>query len=204
MEIWKDIKGYEGLYQVSNLGRVKSLDRIVKDNTKDRYQKLKGCILKSTSNGNDYQVVYLTKNSKRKNYYVHRLVAEYFIANPNNYKQVNHKDLNKHNNSVDNLEWITDIDNKKHYQSTEKAKVINTQKGIQMHNKLLNKLEKNKDILINGYIIQNKTIAELSKLTNIGRNSISKFLKYNGIKIVRKPIYRTFNRDAMGRFAKTS
>ena len=107
IEIWKDIKDYEGLYQVSNLGRVKSLDRIVKDTTKDRTQTLKGREIKTTDNGNGYKLVCLTKNSIRKNKYVHRLVAETFIPNPDNLKEVNHKDLNKNNNSVCNLEWVS-------------------------------------------------------------------------------------------------
>ena len=99
MEIWKDIKNYEGFYQVSNYGRIRSLNRIVKDTTKNRKQRIKGQILKNTDNGNGYQLVFLTKNSRRKNYYVHRLVAEHFISNPNNYKEINHKNFNKLDNS---------------------------------------------------------------------------------------------------------
>lgn len=92
-EIWKDIPNYEGLYQVSNLGRVKSLFK---------YKK----ILKPRQR-NGYLRVSLTKNNKSTNYAVHRLVAQAFISNPNNLPEVNHKDENKQNNCVDNLEFCT-------------------------------------------------------------------------------------------------
>lgn len=95
-EIWKDIKGYEGLYQVSNFGRVKSLV-----NNKGQYrEKILNPII-----GNGYYRVRLFKNKQNKLYSVHRLVAEAFIPNPDNLPQVNHRDENKLNNSVDNLEW---------------------------------------------------------------------------------------------------
>lgn len=96
MEQWKDIKGFEGLYQVSNEGRVKSLG-----NDKSRKEK----ILKGRNNGKGYLVVCLWKDGKRVWKLIHRLVAETFLPNPNNYKEVNHKDECKTNNSVDNLEW---------------------------------------------------------------------------------------------------
>lgn len=93
-EIWKDIKDYEGHYQVSNLSRVKSIkfgkEIIMKQNIK-----------------RGYYYVGLLKNGKQKNYLVHRLVAEAFLDNPNNYPCVNHKDEDKLNNNVDNLEWCT-------------------------------------------------------------------------------------------------
>ena len=92
-EIWKDIPNYEGLYQVSNLGRVKSLFK---------YKK----ILKPRPR-NGYLRVSLTKNNKSTNYAVHRLVAQAFISNPNNLPEINHKDENKQNNCVDNLEFCT-------------------------------------------------------------------------------------------------
>ena len=97
-EIWKDIKGYEGLYQVSNLGRVKSLPR--KNHPKEEFRNL-------SPDSKGYLRVNLFKNNKGKTHKVHRLVAEAFIPNPNNYPQVNHKDENKANNNVDNLEWCT-------------------------------------------------------------------------------------------------
>lgn len=97
-EIWKDIKGYEGLYQVSNYGRIKSF---IKDEK----------ILSFCDNGNGYLYITLRKNGIRKNYYIHRLVATYFLENPFNKNVVNHKDFNIKNNNADNLEWVTQYEN---------------------------------------------------------------------------------------------
>lgn len=98
-EIWRDIVGYEGLYQVSNLGRVRSMDRY--DNLK-HFRKGK-ILIQHIYTG--YLYVSLCKNGKIKMYRVHRLVAMAFIPNPNNLPQVNHKDENKQSNIVENLEW---------------------------------------------------------------------------------------------------
>lgn len=104
-EIWKDIEGYEGLYQVSNLGRVKSLDKYINSGIKNNsYVKRKEKILKLKFNQGYYEVT-LTHNHKRRFCKVHRLVAQAFIPNPNNFPQVNHKDENKLNNCVENIEW---------------------------------------------------------------------------------------------------
>ncbi len=101
-EIWKDIKGYESVYQVNNYGQVRSLDRY------DSLGRFKpGVILSESDNGNGYKKVQLYKNGSHKIFYIHRLVAEAFIANPDNLPQVNHKDEDKSNNCVDNLEWCT-------------------------------------------------------------------------------------------------
>ena len=87
MEIWKDIKGYEGLYQVSNLGRVKSSKKIL------------------SPSKTEYLKVSLSKNGAQNTHYIHRLVAQAFIDNKSNLPFVNHIDENKHNNNVNNLEW---------------------------------------------------------------------------------------------------
>ena len=98
-EIWKDVAGYEGLYQVSSFGRVKSLGH-------DAWHK--GRILKQHLDGKGaYFLIALHKNKTKENMLVHRLVTQHFIPNPNNLPQVNHKDENKKNNHVDNLEWCT-------------------------------------------------------------------------------------------------
>ena len=102
MEIWKDIEGYGGLYQVSNLGRVKSLNY-------NRTKKEK--ILKPRSNKDGYLNVNLYKEGRMKTCLVHRLVAKAFIPNPDNKSQVNHRDEDKTNNCVDNLEWMTRREN---------------------------------------------------------------------------------------------
>jgi hypothetical protein len=106
MEIWRDIKGYEGLYQVSNKGRVKALKRTWKcgkngctTRTSDE------CIMSLCNGTKGYKIIRLQSNGKRETLKVHRLVAEAFIPNPNNLPQVNHKDECKSNNFVENLEW---------------------------------------------------------------------------------------------------
>lgn len=96
-EIWKDIPGHEGKYQVSNLGRVRSLNY-------NRTGKIK---LLKQGNVNGYKVVILYKDGKKKTYLVHRLVAIAFLLNPNNLPIINHKDENPSNNNVNNLEWCT-------------------------------------------------------------------------------------------------
>jgi len=106
MEEWKDIKGFEGLYQVSTLGRVRSLDRYVKAKSAS-LKLIKGCIIKTWINRCGYVQVHLCKNSHTKPHLVHRLVAEAFISNPNNYPCVNHKSEKKTENNVENLEWCT-------------------------------------------------------------------------------------------------
>ena len=103
-EIWKDIEGYEGLYQVSNLGNVKSLDHMRKNGTNEYMQK--GKLLKpQLNNKTRYFHIRLSKNGKVKNFLLHRIIAQAFIVNPNNYKEINHKDENPSNNSLQNLEW---------------------------------------------------------------------------------------------------
>ena len=103
-EYWKPVVGYEGLYMVSNRGRVKSFDRWVKSrNGSVRF--CKGRILKPVTNDRGYLCVELWKNNKRKSCKVHRLVAEAFIPNTYNLPMINHRDENKSNNNVNNLEW---------------------------------------------------------------------------------------------------
>lgn len=111
-EIWKDIEDYEGIYQISNLGRVKSLEKTMWNNHQNI--KKEEMILKPNKDGKGYFCVKLYKNKKCKMKKVHRLVAQAFIDNPNNKKQVNHIDGNKENNCVNNLEWCTCQENIKH------------------------------------------------------------------------------------------
>lgn len=107
-EIWKDVVGYEGLYQVSSLGRVKSYARLVK--CKSGYRKQPSKILTNCFDGSYYHVT-LFRDSKRKMVLVHQIVAIAFIPNPQNKKTINHKDGNKLNNKVENLEWATYSEN---------------------------------------------------------------------------------------------
>lgn len=113
-EIWKDIQDYETLYAVSNFGRVKSFDRILRSKGGERTSK--GKILKPQSNEHGYLMVGLSKNGICKNITIHRLVAKAFLSNMRNLTEVNHIDGNKTNNRVDNLEWTTHAQNMKHSQ----------------------------------------------------------------------------------------
>lgn len=113
-EIWKDIPGYEGLYQVSSLGRVKSLQRYIRYST-GRVQLLPERILKNSQQSTGYYTVGLyDSNHKSKTLSVHRLVATTFLDNPNNLPEVNHSDGDKSNNAVTNLEWCTELYNNHH------------------------------------------------------------------------------------------
>ena len=98
MEVWKDIKGYEGLYQVSDMGRVRSKNGVLHLNT----------------NTYGYKHITLSKGDVQKTVVVHRLVADAFIDNPHNKPQINHIDGNKENNAVVNLEWVTQGENNRH------------------------------------------------------------------------------------------
>lgn len=118
-EKWKDIKDYEGLYQVSNLGNVKSLDRKIvgKDKIeKPYYGRVLSFLYSKQTKKHPLKrcCVELWKDGSRKRAFVHRLVACAFIENPNNKPQVNHIDGNPLNNCVENLEWVTNSENVKH------------------------------------------------------------------------------------------
>ena len=119
-KIWKPIIGYENLYKINNYGEVLSL----------RSNK----ILKPNNNGIGYFIIQLCKNGKRKNYLIHRLVAEHFLDNPNNLAEVNHKDEDKSNNFVNNLEWC------KHKYNMNYKQLQKRQQISKEYNKLLKSL----------------------------------------------------------------
>lgn len=160
-EIWKDIPGYEGLYQVSNLGNIKSLDRykIIK-------AKIKGRILKPGINSQGYYQVVLNKNGRTKHVRINRIVAQVFIKNEKNKKEVNHKDGNKQNNCVDNLEWVTPKENMQHAKINN---LINPVKGKEHYKAKKIKQYTKDNIFIKEYF----SVAEASKQTNILRSAIS-------------------------------
>ena len=117
-EIWKDIEGYEGLYQVSNLGRVRKLAnvsrRLNRWGTYTEYHQKERIIKPAFDSDKQYQFVSLSYQGKKQLVLVHRLVAKAFIPNPDNLPQVNHKDENTTNNRADNLEWVTQLVNNNH------------------------------------------------------------------------------------------
>lgn len=124
MEIWKDIKGYEGLYKVSTFGNVKSNNKILKPYIE------KG----KRSNIRDSLYVSLSNHGKVKKFYIHRLVASTFLNNDDilNKIEVNHKDGDRYNNHVENLEWVSKIDNIRH---AFKNKLIKTEKKVNQYSK---------------------------------------------------------------------
>lgn len=161
---WKEIKGYEGYYEVSNTGLVRSVDRIITDsNGKQRF--LRGNIMKACEsknrdrNGTGYYVVNLRKSDGGKVIPIHRLVAETFIKNDNNLPTVNHIDGNKHNNIVSNLEWSSYSENNFHA----------------LHHNLRNPRRNpiaQKDMNGN-FIGEYESVTEAARLTGISRGMIS-------------------------------
>lgn len=146
-EIWENINGYEGLYQVSNLGRIKSLPKFHQGER----------ILKSRLNKYGYLYIGLIKESLKKSYTIHRLVAKAFIINSNNYPCVNHKDENKLNNNIENLEWCTvDYNNNYGNRINNAAKKNRGRKNSQISIERMriaakNRRTKKKVGVINGY-----------------------------------------------------
>lgn len=122
-EIWKDIDGYEGDYQISNIGNVKSLKNNI--------------ILVPSITVYGYKRVCLSKNGIKKNMVIHRLVATAFVENPNKYKIVNHKDENKLNNNADNLEWC-DIKYNTNYGTCIERRAKNKQRAVVQYDRDMN------------------------------------------------------------------
>ena len=129
MEVWKPIDGYDGIYEVSNMGRVRSLDQKVFNRVLGEFIR-KGQILKPVPNSNGYLRVSLGYKKPKKRFFVHRLVAKAFIPNDNPEKNcVNHKDFDYTNNAAENLEWVTHLENVNY--SYKKGRYIRTDEWIQ-------------------------------------------------------------------------
>jgi hypothetical protein len=161
-EIWKDIIGYEGFYQVSNLGRVKSCERYVK-HFKGGNRLLKSKPIKISSDSYGYKIVCLCKNGLEKTLKVHRLVAIAFIDSVENKLQINHIDGIKSNNCVENLEWVNNSENMKHAHLIGlKKTMINNEKAVLVFNKLSNE-----------FIQEYVSIANAARNLNIRRTDIS-------------------------------
>lgn len=147
MEIWKDIKGYEELYQISSFGRVKSLPRMMKKRKCEEIIKTPSKVPKG------YLRIGLCKNGDIKYYSIHRLVAEAFIPNPNNLPCVNHKDCNPQNNEVSNLEWVSYKENNSYKNHNLKRNISSAiyylKKDYPKEQEIISQLEKIKE-KING------------------------------------------------------
>lgn len=169
-EIWKDIKGYEGLYQISNLGNVKSLERYKQNHgvTQLVGEKIKSTRLLSSG----YLVTDLYKDNKSKTAKIHRLVAETFIPNPNSKETVNHIDGNKLNNRVDNLEWATHREQNEHFYKTGLKSKESINKTIQS---MIKSTSKQVQCLNTNKVYS--SIHEASKDTKISNTLISRCCK---------------------------
>lgn len=167
-EIWKDVKDFEGLYQVSNRGRVRSLDKKVCCGIKNNPEVVKkGRILNPLKTGSNYLFVQIYKNRKPKIIFIHRLVAQAFIPNPNNYSIVNHRDENPLNNDVDNLEWCNQSYNINY--GNRNRKVAEKLKNYpKFSHKVIQKT-------LDGKIIKSwESISEANRVLNIQRSGIAK------------------------------
>ena len=163
LEIWKDIPEYEGLYQVSNFGNVKSLAR----RNKNRVNQEKLMKLKLNSSG--YYQVWLCKNNHNKGFFVHRLVALVFIPNENNLPEVNHIDAIKTNNIISNLEWCSHVDNMKH---ANKLGLISTKEMTKSKRKYTkNDLHKVLELKT-----ANKSHRQISKDTGIHKSTVKRMI----------------------------
>lgn len=142
--MWKDIKNYEGLYKVNENGEIKSLERdvIYKNGRLHHYEEK---ILKTRVAKSGYIDVALHKDGKITYFLVHRLVAEAFIPNPNDYPQINHKDEDKRNNNVSNLEWCTADYNINYGTRNERTRITNITNG---------KLSRKVKQILNGVVIK--------------------------------------------------
>lgn len=133
----KSVKGYEGYYEVDQFGRVYGVDRmiLVNDNGRQYNKLLKAKQMKQSIHTKGYKTVSLTKDGKTKTCYVHRIVAEAFVDNPDNLSFINHKDEDKTNNFVDNLEWCTNEYNINYGTATKRrARALKGKKHTKEHN----------------------------------------------------------------------
>lgn len=172
-EIWKNVVDYEGLYEVSNLGQVRSMPR--KGTFRDKH------ILRQAKNNNGYPMVHLFKNGKGKAIAVHRIVAKTFLKNPLNKRDVNHIDGNKENNNISNLEWTTHTENMKHARKHNliaiSNNVINQGKKIgKKYGKKNGKKRAKKVIQYKDNNILNvwNSLTEANKNTNVAISEISR------------------------------
>lgn len=173
-EIWKDIPLYEGVYQASNLGRIKSVERVALKNYRGN-RIVKERIMLGTVNRDGYLKVHFKHNDINKGYFIHRLIAQTFIPNPLNKPQVNHKDGNKLNNSVNNLEWVTNLENQQHAvrMGLKSHKTVNN-KSIEKYDMCDNFIECYNSLTLASKV--NKiSIGNLSSCCNGKRNSAGGF-----------------------------
>lgn len=164
-EIWKDIKGFEGRYQISNSGNIKSLERYVYCRSKTNPKKIEECILKQRLDKDGYLTVNLKIEQKVTIKKVHRLVAEAFVENPLNKSDVNHINGLKSDNRIENLEWVTTKENSQHRTRTRLTKPILDDEQIEY-------IQKNVVIYNDGKKHEN-SISDLARRFNVDRRTIT-------------------------------
>ncbi len=167
MEIWKDIEGYKGIYQISNLGMVKSLDRVIHCPT--YLSRVNEIIMKQGWSWGGYRSVNLLDGLIRKKHLIHRLVGIAFVENKHDKKQVNHIDGNKENNNSSNLEWCTHSENIQHAYNN---KLIPCRKGENHPNAKLT----NNDVLSIRKLKGLFKVVEIAEKYKVKRTVISKIL----------------------------
>lgn len=183
-EVWKPVVGWEGLYEVSNKGRVRSLDRYIvndihrKDGSIYHQEYFKqGTILKGHNNGHSYINVGLHGNGRKdKHVYIHIMVAQAFIPNPDNLPEVNHKDFNKANNTVENLEWVSRRDNQLHYRKSKRAKADLEKRDSKIASKICKKIIDNKDVILTLYK-KGYSIVEIAEEVHLGRDFVTSIIQ---------------------------
>lgn len=174
-ELWKDVVGYEGRYQVSNMGRVKSLERKVWNGR--GYGTVSEKILKPRKNKYGYLDVLLHRDGKAKRYRVNRLVASAFIPNPQGLPEVNHINEDKTDNSLENLAWVTHKENINHGTRTERqAEKLRGKKQTEEHVR-----KRSKPIMaidkISGLIVEFSSSMEAERVLGINHSNITQCCK---------------------------
>lgn len=170
-EIWKDVVGFEGLYKVSNFGNVMGMGKSWVCGMYNKIRTKPKSILPKSTNTSGYHQIWLSKNKNGKNYRVHRLVAEAFLENPENKKDINHKNGNKTDNGLDNLEWCTRSENVLHaFKNDLKKPSSGSKHGM-------SKL-KEYDVLKIRELAGKHTKLELAEMFGVGRRSINNIVNH--------------------------
>lgn len=176
-EIWKDIPGYEGYYQASTFGRIRSLDRDRVD-TLGRKFRVKGTIRKPATSKDGYLELDLNCDGHVKYFRVRRLVAITFIPNPENKPEVNHKDGNKKNNSALNLEWVTSLENIHHAIETGLKRRTNLPESS-LDGLLKSKFTNSKTVICEETSEVYRTITEASEKLHVTSDTIRFAITYH-------------------------
>lgn len=176
MELWKDINGYEGYYQVSSYGRVRGLTRKIYPRTGSKPYIVKGRIIKDGTSTGGYRMITLSKDGNNNIFRVHRLVAEAFIPNPLNKSTVNHKDECVTNNNVKNLEWMSQSENNNYgtrkYRQRHHPNVVGHKFNITKEKLYKDLAHLTYDEISNKYGVSRTTIISYAKSFNISKHSI--------------------------------